>query len=82
MNNAANEAGFASRITRIEKHARKLDRQRKKRRSRSLGSYLVTPLMLCFFMAGGTVFAWDAMDRPTDSPLEMAGILTSKILAY
>jgi hypothetical protein len=82
MPNAANEAVFASRVARIEKHARKLDRQRKKRRTRSLGSYMVTPLMLCFFMAGGTVFAWDAMDRPTSSPLEMASILTSKILSY
>ena len=40
------------------------------------------PLMLCFFMAGGTVYAWDAMDRPTDSPFEMASVLTSKFLSY
>lgn len=82
MNNAANETKFASRINRIEKQARKSDRMRKARRPRSLGNYLVTPLMLCFFMAGGAVYAWDAMDRPTDTPFEMANILTSKILSY
>ena len=82
MNNVANEANFASRINRIEKQARKTDRLRKTRRSRSLGSCLVTPLMLCFFMAGGAVYAWDAMDRPTDNPLEIAGILTAKMMPY
>jgi hypothetical protein len=82
MNNAANEADFASRIQRIEKQTKKTERTRKTRRSRSLGSYLVMPLMLCFFMAGGTVYAWDAMDRPTDSPFEMASVLTSKFLSY
>ncbi|APE43946.1 hypothetical protein BOO69_11405 [Sulfitobacter alexandrii] len=82
MSNAANEAAFASRIGRIEKQARRTARSRRTRRSRSLGSYLVTPLMLCFFMAGGTVYAWDAMDRPTDTPLEMASLLTARMLSY
>ena len=82
MSNAANQAEFASRIQRIEKQTRKAERQRKTRRPRGLGSYLVMPLMLCFFMAGGTVFAWDIMDRPTDTPFEMAGVLTSKFLSY
>lgn len=30
-------------------------------------------------MAGGTVYAWEAMDRPTETPLDMAGILSSKV---
>tara|TARA_R110002095_G_scaffold185481_1_gene162736 strand:+ start:235 stop:483 length:249 start_codon:yes stop_codon:yes gene_type:complete len=82
MNNAANEENFASRIQRIEKHSQKTARKRKARRPRSLGSYLVAPLMLCCFMAGGTVYAWDAMDRPTATPFEMAGVLTSKMLSF
>ncbi|QFT59474.1 hypothetical protein FIU94_11625 [Sulfitobacter sp. THAF37] len=79
MGNAANEIAFANRIDRIEKQARRTVQARKPRRTRSLGSSLITPLMLCFFMAGGTVYAWEAMDRPTETPLDMAGILSSKV---
>ncbi|MBD3664503.1 hypothetical protein [Sulfitobacter aestuariivivens] len=76
-----NETVFADRVARINTAAKKGARKHRVRRERNLGSMLVTPIMMVFVMAGGMVYAWEAMDRPTDNPFAMAHILTSQVLS-
>lgn len=77
-----NEEIFAARVNRIGKKAKKTERARKKVKPRGAGGIVVVPLTLGLFMAGSMVFAWDMMDRPTNSPFEMTTTLTAMVLAY
>ena len=43
---------------------------------------LLTPVMMTLCMAGGLTAVWEGMDRPTDTPLTLAGDLTSQLLSY
>jgi hypothetical protein len=74
------QTDFATRIGRINKQAVIADSQRKRKSSRGFGQFLVVPLMMASFVAGGIVFAWDMMDRPTDNPFAVTGELTAMLL--
>ncbi len=77
----SNEAIFAARVNRINKSAHGI-RRAKTPSARRFGERLLTPIMLVCCMAGGMTAAWDAMDRPTDTPLTFAGDLTSQLISY
>ncbi|MEM6303359.1 MAG: hypothetical protein AAF744_01490 [Pseudomonadota bacterium] len=72
---------FAARVKRINKSAGRR-RPLRKASARGLGERLITPLMLVLCLCGGLTAAWDAMDRPTDTPLAMAGNLSVQLLEY
>lgn len=75
------QTDFATRITGINKTARK-NGVGKRRMKKRLGERLVTPILLSLCMTGGVVMAWEMHDRPTDTPFEYAGTLTSIFLDY
>jgi hypothetical protein len=75
------QTDFATRVKRINKDASKTKRKSVKA-GNGLGSMMVMPLMTSAFVAGGVVMYWEALERPTDSPLEFASNLTSQLLAY
>ena len=77
----SNEQVFADRINRINHTARKQARVCKPRKTRSLGSVMVIPIMLTCFMAGGILFTWELLDRPTANPLEFASNLTNRVMS-
>jgi hypothetical protein len=77
-----NQEVFANRVARINKAAKKPKRAHRSRAKRNFAAMMVTPMMMALFMSGGMVYAWDAMDRPTDSPFEMAQILTAQVLSF
>ncbi len=74
------QTDFATRINHINKGAAKVQRKRKPRTS--LSGLLVMPLMTFAFLAGGVVFYWEILERPTNTPLQLAGELTAQLLAY
>lgn len=82
MANAANQAQFADRVQRISARNAKTAQKNRAPRPRNLSGFLVVPLMLFFVTAGAAVFAWDAMDRPGDTPLESASIVTAAVLSF
>lgn len=77
----SNEQIFAERLTRINYTAKKVARAQKPVRTRSFASVLVIPMMLTCFMAGGIVFAWELLERPTGNPIEFANNLTAKVMS-
>ena len=76
-----NEQIFAARVQRINKASVKTSRV-KSRSARGFGERLITPLMFVLCVAGGMTAAWDAMERPTSNPLELATDLTDQLLSY
>ncbi len=72
---------FASRVKRINKAAGS-KRRVKTKSPRRLGERLVTPIMVVLCISGGMTVTWDAMERPTDTPLALAEDLTAQFLAY
>ncbi|MGB3243246.1 MAG: hypothetical protein WBB25_01825 [Sulfitobacter sp.] len=77
----SNENTFAQRVNRINKTAHQ-KRPAKSRSARRPAERLITPLMLICCLAGGITAAWETMDRPTGSPLDLAGDLTSRVMSY
>ncbi len=84
------QSEFTARLQRINAKTKREDKKlrgflRSNRRSprgrRSGGSLLVMPLMTLSIIAGGTVFAWEVMDRPTDTPLGFATYLAADLSA-
>ncbi len=75
------QTDFATRIKRINKDASKVQRKRGKSRN-GCGSLLIMPMMISAFVAGGVVLYWEALERPTDTPLEFASNLTAQLLSY
>ncbi|MGC1496460.1 MAG: hypothetical protein WA790_11690 [Sulfitobacter sp.] len=76
------QTDFATRITRINKSAAKIERKRKRKPSTGLCGLFVMPLVTATFVAGGVVFYWEALERPTSTPLQLASDLTAQLLAY
>ncbi len=72
---------FANRVKRINKAAGS-KRRVKTKSARRLGERLITPILLVVCISGGMTATWDAMERPTDTPLELAEDLTNQFLAY
>ena len=72
---------FANRVKRIKK-ASGSKRRVKTKSTRRFGARLITPAMLVLCISGGMTVTWDAMERPTDTPLELAEDLTNQFLAY
>lgn len=77
----SNEAIFAARVNRINKASHGI-RRAKTPSARRLGERLLTPIMLVCCLTGGLTAVWDGMDRPTDTPLALAGDLTSQLISY
>lgn len=75
------QTDFATRIDRINAQAAKTDKMRKRKGGRGFGQFMVVPLMMCSFVCGGIVFAWDMMDRPTDNPFAVTSELTAMLLS-
>jgi len=77
----SNETIFAARVQRINKTADQ-NRPAKTRSARRPAERLITPVMLLCCLAGGMTVAWESMDRPSGSPLALAGDLTAQLITY
>lgn len=77
---AVSQTDFSTRIKHINKNAKK-NRVRTKS-TRRVTERFVTPLMLLCCMTGGLTAYWDYKDRPTDTPFEMAGEVSTLLMSY
>ena len=77
----SNQKIFAERVLRINQTAKEQANAQKPHDTGRLGNTLIIPLMMTCFLAGGVVFLWDLLERPTANPLTFASNLTARALA-
>ena len=75
------DANFDARVKRIHKAEKRRVRARTAP-ARRMGERLLTPILFVICATGGTTVAWDAMDRPTDTPFAFAESLTRQAIGY